>query len=504
MGPCCTKFGSYLLRKEESKVSNGGTPKLNKLEHKQSFVVAPANTNNEKTADLSPQHHEDKLQPNKEDTDTQSKESDSEGNPVVRIVPKEPVAKSRSSSPSSSSDTESLNNADTNSRNDQILCQKSLGETISDFALSKAVDVEVSKPVTETPTPEATATVDKSSSEDESHQQETEINISQPEVSDPIIGVQAESENLREKAGSISSKKSSSSSSSESETEETATDDVQKSVATALLNAETKSNSSKISLESEKDEPPNNDTESNLPQITIESPVPDVKSSESEADVEKSPSIEHSESEQNKSSSSSSSSQSESENEAEDKYESANRSPTSKPMSPDNKSPVPDVKSSESGNEAEDKYESANRSPTSKPVSPDNKSADEPVVKSLDTENLTNGDIKACKALGDTCETTANFETGIDNSSGSEKVLSAEEASSDEANEVETEETEIEKVSKVEVQSYAQLITPAGYGGGNDDGYSGGDDGGYNGGGGYDGGYSGGGAGDGGGDCGGE
>ena len=144
-------------------------------------------------------------------------ESDSERNPVVRIVPKEPVAKSRSSSPSSSSDTESLNNADTNSRNDQILCQKSLGETISDFALSKAVDVEVSKPVTETPTPEATATVDKSSSEDESHQQETEINISQPEVSDPIIVLPAESENFREKAESISSKKSSSSSSSESE-----------------------------------------------------------------------------------------------------------------------------------------------------------------------------------------------------------------------------------------------------------------------------------------------
>ena len=35
-----------------------------------------------------------------------------------------------------------------------------------------------------------------------------------------------------------------------------------------------------------------------------------------------------------------------------------------------------------------------------------------------------------------------------------------------------------EKVSKVEVQSYAQLVTPAGYGGGNDGGY-GGDDGGY-------------------------
>ena len=82
---------------------------------------------------------------------------------------------------------------------------------------------------------------------------------------------------------------------SESETEETATDDVQKPVATALLNAETKSNSSKISLKSEKEEvineTPNNDIDSNLPEITIESPVPDVKSSES--DVENSPSIEH-------------------------------------------------------------------------------------------------------------------------------------------------------------------------------------------------------------------
>jgi len=471
MGACCTKFGSYLLRKEESKVSNGGTPKLNKLEHKQSFVVAPANTNNEKTADLSPQHHEDKLQPNKEDTDTQSKESDSEGNPVVRIVPKETAAKSGSSSSSSSSDTESLDNADTNSRNDQILCQKSLGETISD-SLSKDVVVEVPKPLPETPTPESkdfeAAAIDKSSSEDENtqHKTETEMNISQ-EVSEPVIIVQAtEAENC-EKAKSISSKKSSSSSSSsssESETEEITTDDVQKSVATPLLNAETKSNSSKISLESGKEEvinePPNNDTESNLPQITIESPVPDVKSSESEADVENSPSIEHSESEQNKSSSSSSSSQSESEN------------------------------------EAEDKYESANRSPTSKPVSPDNKSADEPVVKSLETENLTNGDTR---------ETPANFETGVDNSSVSEKV-SEEEAVRGlrtviHVSEGETEEIKIEKVSKVEVQSYAQLVTPTGYGGGNDGGYSGDYDGGYDGGnddGGYDGGDYGG---DDGGDC---
>lgn len=50
MGASCTKFGSYLLRKEESKaVSNGGTPKLNKLEHKQSFVASPTTVTAEET-----------------------------------------------------------------------------------------------------------------------------------------------------------------------------------------------------------------------------------------------------------------------------------------------------------------------------------------------------------------------------------------------------------------------------------------------------------------------
>jgi len=214
------------------------------------------------------------------------------------------------------------------------------------------------------------------------------------------------------------------------------------------------------------------DTKSDLPQITIESPVPDVESSESEAEEENSPSIEHSESEQSKSSSSSS--QSESENEAEDKYESANRSPTSKPVSPVT------------------------------PVSPDNKAIEEPVVKSLETENLTNGDTR---------ETPANFETGISVSEIVENLKESEEASSDSsdseasnssddeagvvANEGETGGTEIEKV-----QSYAQLVTPAGfavsaveevaneggYGGGNYGGY--GNDGGY--GGGNDGGNDGG------------
>ena len=42
MGACCAKFGTYLLRKEENKVvSNGATPRLNRVEHKQSFVASP-------------------------------------------------------------------------------------------------------------------------------------------------------------------------------------------------------------------------------------------------------------------------------------------------------------------------------------------------------------------------------------------------------------------------------------------------------------------------------
>ena len=48
MGTCCSKFGSYLIGKEVGKTcSNGGTPRLNKLEHKQSFVSSPNKSNSE-------------------------------------------------------------------------------------------------------------------------------------------------------------------------------------------------------------------------------------------------------------------------------------------------------------------------------------------------------------------------------------------------------------------------------------------------------------------------
>ena len=39
MGACCSKFGTYFVKKEEGKAGHGSTPKLNKLEHKTSFVA---------------------------------------------------------------------------------------------------------------------------------------------------------------------------------------------------------------------------------------------------------------------------------------------------------------------------------------------------------------------------------------------------------------------------------------------------------------------------------
>ena len=50
MGACCSKLGSYMIRKdaEGKTVSNGGTPRLNKLEHKQSFVASPNKASEEK------------------------------------------------------------------------------------------------------------------------------------------------------------------------------------------------------------------------------------------------------------------------------------------------------------------------------------------------------------------------------------------------------------------------------------------------------------------------
>jgi hypothetical protein len=43
MGACCSKFGTYFVRKEEGKGDNGTTPKLNKLEHKTSFIEDKVN-----------------------------------------------------------------------------------------------------------------------------------------------------------------------------------------------------------------------------------------------------------------------------------------------------------------------------------------------------------------------------------------------------------------------------------------------------------------------------
>ena len=42
MGGCCSKFGTYFVKKEEAKSGQGSSPKLNKLEHKTSFVAEKA------------------------------------------------------------------------------------------------------------------------------------------------------------------------------------------------------------------------------------------------------------------------------------------------------------------------------------------------------------------------------------------------------------------------------------------------------------------------------
>ena len=39
MGGCCSKFGTYFVKKEEAKSGHDGSPKLNKLEHKTSFMA---------------------------------------------------------------------------------------------------------------------------------------------------------------------------------------------------------------------------------------------------------------------------------------------------------------------------------------------------------------------------------------------------------------------------------------------------------------------------------
>jgi hypothetical protein len=48
MGACCSKFGTYFVKKEEGKTGNGSTPKLNKLEHKTSFIAEKVNTHTKK------------------------------------------------------------------------------------------------------------------------------------------------------------------------------------------------------------------------------------------------------------------------------------------------------------------------------------------------------------------------------------------------------------------------------------------------------------------------
>ena len=49
MGGCCSKLGTYMIRKEEGSnaKADGATPKLSKIEKKQSFIESKAGSNGE-------------------------------------------------------------------------------------------------------------------------------------------------------------------------------------------------------------------------------------------------------------------------------------------------------------------------------------------------------------------------------------------------------------------------------------------------------------------------
>lgn len=404
MGACCTKFGSYLLRKEESKVlSNGGTPKLiNKLEHKQSFVVSHTTYEEKPTAenilpspdekiDLSPQHHEDKLQPNKEDEDSNSKEnSETEVKIVTGAAVKGVIrsnSKSSSSSSSSSSDNDSLENG-TTSKNDQTVCQESdIKQDLAEIPRSLTQDVVETNKLTETPTPENKEVVESTES-----------------VNDPEIETK-----------SISSKNSSS---SESEDENNIPKTVEPEGEVASIKSDKESNSSRKSSTSEteiNDEP---ESEKKASQLSSESPVPEITVTEyttDEPELEKLPSEESS-----KSTSSSSSSESEEEPIDEAPHELPDHNTH-------NKTEDQEVESSE----PEDKRDLTN-----------GESVETPYV--AETENS-----KISEKADSESESSSSSSDDHDEEDNEEEIVHTQAA---------------ENLSKAEVQkSYAQLITPSGF-----------------------------------------
>jgi len=435
MGACCTKFGSYLLRKEESKVlSNGGTPKLiNKLEHKQSFVVSHTTYEEKPSAenilpspdekiDLSPQHHEDKLQPNKDDEDSNSKEnSETEVKVVTGAAIKGVIrSNSKSSSSSSSSDNDSLENG-TTSKNDQTVCQESdIKQDLAEIPRSLTQDVVETNELTETPTPE-NKEVDKSSSsssEDENTAEASE-KLAEPETVTVTVVESTESVNDPEsETKSISSKNSSS---SDSEDENNIPKVVEPEGEVASIKSDKESNSSRKSSTSEteiNDEP---EPEKKASQISSESPVPEITVTEyttDEPEVEKLPSEESSKS----TSSSSSSSSSESEEEPID--EAPHELPD---HNTHNKTEDQEVESSE----PEDKRDLTN-----------GESVETPYV--AETENN-----KISEKADSESESSSSSSDDHDEEDNEEEIVHTQAA---------------ENLSKAEVQkSYAQLITPSGF-----------------------------------------
>jgi len=432
MGACCTKFGSYLLRKEESKVmSNGGTPKLiNKLEHKQSFVVThttyeekPTDENilppPDENIDLSPQHHEDKLQPNKEDAETNSKEN---SETEVKVVTKTVIrsnSKSSSSSSSSSSDSELIENG-TNSGN-TITEESEIKQDLAEKQTSLAQDCEETNHLLETPTPESKEgdKPSSSSSEDENEKSTSET-CEQPVVPENVTVTVVEfTESANDPETKSISSKSSSSSESGVESENHIPKIVEPKGETVSIKSEKESNSSVKSSTSE--------TEINfVPEseiISRESPVPEIKVSEyptDETEVEKLSSEESL------------------------KIKDDTKNLESKSTS----------SSSSSSSSSDSEEEPIDEAPKELPDHDDQNGEQE--IESFEpeeNEGLTNGDMVETLNVAETTNGHKSENSGSDSTSSS---------SSDDHDEIEVND-EVPVYDREFPKSYAQLVTPSGF-----------------------------------------
>ncbi len=82
MGACCSKFGNYFVRKDDTfaVAGNGSTPKLKNLKHQQSFNAAtatPDKTESDKTEETKVENGHAKVEKKKSDSSSSSSSSSS-------------------------------------------------------------------------------------------------------------------------------------------------------------------------------------------------------------------------------------------------------------------------------------------------------------------------------------------------------------------------------------------------------------------------------------------